>query len=74
MTEAHDEYIKGILNQDTETDKLSIGKRFWKYIKTMKKDAVAISIPSTNALYTRQRKELVYYKRSSISAKLLNQT
>jgi hypothetical protein len=44
MTEAHDEYIRGILNQDTETDKPSMGKRFWKYIKSRKKDTVPISI------------------------------
>jgi hypothetical protein len=42
MTEAYDEsYIRGILNQETETNKPSTGKRFWK---SRTKDTVPISI------------------------------
>jgi hypothetical protein len=44
LTEACDDYIRGNLNQDTETDKPSMGKRFWMYIKSRKKDTVPISI------------------------------
>ena len=43
MTEAHDDYIRGILNTDAEDEKPTMGKRFWLYIKSRKKDTVSIS-------------------------------
>ena len=43
MTEAHDDYIRGILNTDAEDEKPTMGKRFWQYIKSRKKDTVSIS-------------------------------
>ncbi|VDI37763.1 Hypothetical predicted protein [Mytilus galloprovincialis] len=46
MTEAHDKYIRGILNEDStneEQKKPTMGKKFWQYIKSRKKDTVNIS-------------------------------
>jgi hypothetical protein len=46
MNEAHENYIRNILNieDNCETStKQSLGKKFWKYIKSRKKDNMGIS-------------------------------
>ncbi|CAG2234094.1 unnamed protein product [Mytilus edulis] len=46
MTEAHDKYIRVILNDDSaneEQKKPSMRKKFWQYIKSRKNDTVNIS-------------------------------
>ena len=46
MNEAHGNYIRSILNieDNCETStKQSLGKKFWKYIKSRKKDNMGIS-------------------------------
>jgi hypothetical protein len=44
MNEAHDEYIRQILNDENEgSSQPTLGKKFWKYIKSRKKDSMGIS-------------------------------
>ncbi|CAC5388160.1 unnamed protein product [Mytilus coruscus] len=44
MNKAHDNYVRQILNQeDEENTKPSLGKKFWKYLKSRKKDTMGIS-------------------------------
>ncbi|CAC5390918.1 unnamed protein product [Mytilus coruscus] len=44
MNEAHDNYVRQILNlEDEENTKPNLGKKFWKYIKSRKKDTMGIS-------------------------------
>ncbi|VDI55908.1 Hypothetical predicted protein [Mytilus galloprovincialis] len=46
MTEAHDKYIRGILNDESaneEQKRPTMGKKFWQYIKSRKKDTVNMS-------------------------------
>ena len=45
MNEAHDRYIRNLLDLDNTSDNEhnNLGKKFWKYIKSRKKDNIGIS-------------------------------
>jgi hypothetical protein len=38
MNEAHDNYVRQILNHDEDRKNSSLNKNFWKYIKSRKKE------------------------------------
>ena len=66
MTEAHDKYIRGILNDEIANEEQknpSIGKKFWQYIKSRKKDTVN---KSKNSSGTKVKGSLLYSMNSTI--------
>ena len=49
MNEAHDNYVRQILNQENEENtKPNLGKHFWNYIKSWKKATMGISLLQKN--------------------------
>ena len=66
MTEAHDKYIRRILKEESaneEQKKPTMGKKFWQYIKSRKKDTVN---KSKNSSGTKVKGSLLYSMNSTI--------